>query len=230
METKVIKPVFNETHSYVLDKHMAYKYGINSISLNNIPSNLRKIKLLQGGQTVSFFDRFTVGENFLSGLFPKNHKVSLPMSKYLSTVLQFEFDTDISNIDPNEYKILSNKIYQFEESYGNISSGRMIKRYDHTLYNKTIFALPEMTIEFSPQIEPRTSVTIRQRVSISLDHSKASKEYLERLVSKFDFVLFDGGDVFELYNNTNTFIFDGLLSNEIKCCKDDVNGLLYLHQ
>ena len=201
------------------------------LSLNNIPTNLKRIKLNIGDNCIYTFYNFTINTNMLQCISPiKDKDFHLPQCEYLQTSLSFVYDNDITLTDDNEYLVItsneSTPIFSEEyttylDSDNEINHGRAYLYSTYKDVTKITFYHPAITIRYKPTLFLTKSFEIKIQCPCNVTKQNESEEYIQRLINKYNFYRYDGKNPLDEINDKLTKddnIFIGEYTNTLRYC------------
>ena len=201
------------------------------LSLNNIPTNLKCIKLMVGRECIYTFYNFTINTNILQCLSSvKDVDFHLPQCKYFHTTLSFVYDNDIALANENEYSVITETISSpiFSEEYTDyldgddkLNSGRAYLCSTFKDITTTRFYHPSITLRFKPTLFLTKSFEIPIQCPCNFTKQNESDEYIQLLINKFNFYRYDGKNPLDEIND------DALIKNHSHFIGEYTNVLTY---
>jgi hypothetical protein len=202
-----------------LSDYLCHNHDVVSIKLETVPQNLINVVLTIGAQPVATVVRKDIepGKNVLETFMYDPYEL-LPLSKcpLMETWLEFNFDNDLSDLDPSAYyykteetrrRVLSEEeVTIYNEDEGCCMSGKQVLGYEVDKIQIIHFVLPKITVEsreayYQEYAEERTKTTAYVKVweKILITRSNFTEELLEKYIQNYELCTDNCGNVIEMY-------------------------------
>lgn len=232
-----------------LSDYLYHNHDVISIQLETVPQNLINVVLTIGAQPVATVVRKDIepGNNLLEK-FMYDPSESLPLSKcpLMATWLEFNFDNDLTHLDPSAYyykteentrRVLSdNDVTIYNEDEDVCMTGKQVLDYKVDKIQIIHFVLPKITVEtkeayYEEDDETldevtKTTACVKVWEKITINRSQFTEELLETYINKYELCTDDGGNIIEMYRalddkdifvlNINKVVFEAKLVNQLR--------------